>query len=265
MDKNKSVYKLRNIGPIYCINLDDQPERWKYMEDQFKEWEVQNYTRISAYDGREDDLSDILTGRYPENMLTGEIGCVTSHLKAIKHWLDTSDSQYAIFMEDDCDLDLVKYWNFTWEDLYAHFPYDWDVIQLAIICTGDLHVKLHKRFVNDFSTACYVLHRHHAEKLIRLHVRGKKYKLDNGCKPRPVADDLIYNSGNTYAIPLLMYKIELGSSIHPEHIDIFHRGNHEALWNYWKNASAGVNIKEFMDYDPYLGRITENSSATKDA
>jgi hypothetical protein len=265
MDKNKSVYKLRNIGPIYCINLDDQPERWEYMEDQFKYWEIENYTRISAYDGREDDLSDILTGKYPENMLTGEIGCVTSHLKAIKHWLDTSDSQYAIFMEDDCDLDLVKYWNFTWEDLYAHFPYDWDVVQLAIICTGDLHVKLHKRFVNDFSTACYVLHRHHAEKLVRLHVRGKKYKLDNGCKPRPVADDLIYNSGNTYAIPLLMYKIELGSSIHPEHIDIFHRGNHEALWNYWKNASAGVNIKEFMDYDPYLGRITENSSTPKEA
>ena len=265
MDKNKSLHKLRNIGPIYCINLDDQPERWEYMENQFKYWEIENYTRISAYDGREDDLSDILTGKYPENMLTGEIGCVTSHLKAIKHWLDTSDSQYAIFMEDDCDLDLVKYWNFTWEDLYAHFPYDWDVVQLAIICTGDLHVKLHKRFVNDFSTACYVLHRHHAEKLVRLHVRGKKYKLDNGCKPRPVADDLIYNSGNTYAIPLLMYKIELGSSIHPEHIDIFHRGNHEALWNYWKNASAGVNIKEFMDYDPYLGRITENSSTPKEA
>ena len=38
-------------------------------------------------------------------------------------------------------------------------------------------------------------------------------------KPRAVADDLIYNSGNTFSIPLLLYKIELGSSIHQEHID----------------------------------------------
>ena len=36
-----------------------------------------------------------------------------------------------------------------------------------------------------------------AEKLVRLHCRGDKYKLDQGAKPRAVADDLIYNSGNT--------------------------------------------------------------------
>ena len=34
-DKNKSVFKLRNFGPIYYLNLDDQPERREYMEDQF--------------------------------------------------------------------------------------------------------------------------------------------------------------------------------------------------------------------------------------
>ena len=27
MDKNKSAFKLKNIGPIYYINLDGQPER----------------------------------------------------------------------------------------------------------------------------------------------------------------------------------------------------------------------------------------------
>lgn len=261
MDKNKSLYKLQNFGPVYCINLDGQSERWEYMENQFKYWELKNCERVSAYDGRDDDLSDIITGRYPTNMSSGEIGCTTSHLKTLKHYLETSDSPYAIVMEDDCDLELVKFWNFTWSDLYAHFPYDWDVVQLAIICTGDLHVKLHKRFVNDFSTACYVISRYHAEKLVRLHCRGDKYKLDQGVKPRPVADDLIYNSGNTFAIPLLMYKIELGSSIHPEHIDAFHRGNHTALWNYWQQQGANIDIAEYMNYDPYLGRITENTAS----
>ena len=265
MDNNKSAYKLKGVGPIYCINLDGQPERWEYMENQFKDWEIEDYTRISAYDGREDDLSDIISGRYPEMMSSGEIGCTTSHLNAMKHFLDNSDAPYAVIMEDDCNLDMVKFWNFTWNDFYAHFPYDWDVVQLAIICTGDMHVRLHKRFVNDFSTACYVINRYHAEKLVRLHCRGgytgkQKYKLDQGVKPRPVADDLIYNSGNTFAIPLLIYKIELGSSIHPEHIDMIHKGNHDALWNFWQQQSASINIADFMNYDPYLGRVTEGSA-----
>ena len=260
MDKNKSIYKLNGIGPIYYLNLDGQPERREYMESQFEYWEIENYTRISAYDGREDDLSDIIKGRYPERMTSGEVGCVTSHLKAIKHWYETSDSPYAIIMEDDCNLDLVKYWNFTWSDFYCRIPYDWDVMQIAIICTGDVHIKVHKRFVNEFSTACYLITRHHAEKLLRLHVRGEKYKLDNGVKPRPVADDLIYNSGNTYSLPLLLYRIELGSSIHPDHIDAFHRGNYDAQFNYWSQKGAELSIENLMDYDPYLGRVVESSA-----
>ena len=270
MDKNKSVHKLEDFGPVYCINLDDQPERWEFMENQFKYWELTDYERISAYDGREDDLSDIIKGRYPDNMSSGEIGCTTSHLKAMKHFLDNSDAPYAIMMEDDCDLEIVKFWNFSWADFIAHAPYDYDVIQLAIICTGDIHVRLHKRFVNDFSTACYIITRHHAEKLVRLHCRGgytgkQKYKLDQGVRPRPVADDLIYNSGNTFSMPILMYKTELGSSIHPEHINTYHNASHKALWEFWTTQSNTVNIKDYMNYDPYLGRITEPSGQKKEA
>jgi hypothetical protein len=261
MDKNKSTHKLRNIGPIYYLNLDGQPERRQFMEDQFKYWEIENYTRISAYDGRDDDLSDIIKGTYPPQVSSGEIGCITSHLKAIKHWYDTSDSPYAVIMEDDCSLDLVRYWNFSWSDFYSKIPYDWDVVQIAIICTGDIHVRLHKRFVNDFSTACYLINRHHAEKLIKHHVKGvDKYRLDNGMRPRPVADDLIYNSGNTYSIPLLLYKTELGSAIHPEHVDVFHKKNYDAQFGYWSNQGSELDINFLMDYDPYLGRITNPSS-----
>lgn len=258
MDKNKSVYKLKNIPPIYYLNLDGQPERKQYMEEQFKYWEIENYTRISAYDGRTDDLSDIISGRYPDNMTSGEIGCTTSHLKAIRHWIETSDSQCAIFMEDDVDLQIARYWDFTWKDFQSLVPYDYDVVQLAIICTGPLHVKLHRRFVNDFSTASYMITRHHAEKLLKFHIRNEKYKLDNGSKPRAVADDLIYNSGNTFSIPLFLYKIALGSSIHPEHVDIFHKSSHDGLVDFWSQNGAKMNIRELMDYDPYLGRMTEN-------
>ena len=151
MDKNKAAFKLQNIPPIYYINIDGQPDRKEYVEEHFAYWGITNYERISGYDGRDDDLSDVIKGRYPERMTSGEVGCTTSHLKAIKHWYDTSDEPYALIMEDDINLDIVKHWSFTWREFMSKTPYDWDVIQLAIICTGALHVKLHRRFVNDFS------------------------------------------------------------------------------------------------------------------
>ena len=258
MDKNKSTFKLKGMPPIYYLNLDGQPERKQYMEDQFKYWEIKNYERISAYDGRDDDLSDIIKGRYPDNMSSGEVGCTTSHLKALKHYLETSDAPCAVIMEDDVDLQIVKNWNFTWKDFYALVPYDYDVIQLAIICTGPLHVALHKRFVNDFSTASYMITRHHAEKIVKHHVRKDKYKLDQGVKPRAVADDLIYNSGNTFSIPLFLYRIALGSSIHPEHVDFFHKSSHDGLLQFWTQTGCNLDINELMNYDPFLGRMTQN-------
>ena len=261
MDKNKASYKLRGLPPIYYINLDGQPERKIYMEAQFKYWEVGDYTRISAYDGREDDLSDIIKGRYPNDMSSGEIGCTTSHLKALKYFLDNSDAPCALIMEDDCDIGTVSYWPFVWKDFFCKVPYDYDVIQLAIINPAEVHLKLHKRFVNDFSTACYMITRHHAEKLVRLHCRGgytgeQTYKLDNGVKPRAVADDLIYNSGNTFAIPLFLYRIEMGSSIHKEHVDVFHKSSHDGLQNFWKEQAPQIeDWNVVFDYDPYFGRI----------
>ena len=158
-------------------------------------------------------------------------------------------------MEDDCDISIAQFWTFTWRQFISRMPYDWDTVQLAVICPGELHVQVHRRFINDFSTACYVITRHHAQKLIKLHVRGSQYKLDNGVKPRPVADDLIYNSGASYACPVFLYKIELGSSIHEEHIEIFHRGSHDGLRELWTTRGSEITIDMLSDFDPYLGRI----------
>ena len=258
-DKNKALYKAANFPRVYYINLDDHTDRRKYMEGQFKYWGIEDYTRISANDGRGDnDLGDILKGRYPNLMTSGEVGCITSHLKAMKHWLENSDSseEYLIVMEDDCDISTMSYWGFTWRQFYSNLPYHWDVIQLAVINPAEVHIKLHHRFVNDFSTACYLIRRSHAEKLVRMHCRGNYYKLDQDVKPRAVADDLIYNSGLTFSIPLFLYKIELGSSIHDVHVNVFHKSSHEGLWNFWtKQAPQITDWEPYFSFDPYLGTL----------
>ena len=254
-DKNKAAYKLKNFGPLYYINLDGQPERDTEMQSMCKYWEL-NPTRISAFDGRNSSLNHILEGSHDIGITSGEVGCVTSHLKAIKQWYETSDTPYAIFAEDDVSFDTARFWKFTWDEFVEKLPYDWDVVQLAIINPGVVYASMHARWVNDFSTACFMVTRHHAKKLIEHHCVGDKFRLDQGVKPRPVADDLIYNCGRTYAIPLFHYKIELGSSIHPEHIEVFHKGSHQGILQHWKEQLAQMEDQsQLFNYDPYLGRI----------
>ena len=254
-DKNKAAYKLKNFGPLYYINLDGQPERDAAMQSMCKYWEL-NPTRISAFDGRNSSLNHILEGSHDIGISSGEVGCVTSHLKAIKQWYETTDTPYAIFAEDDVSFDTARFWKFTWDEFVEKLPYDWDVVQLAIINPGVVYASMHARWVNDFSTACFMVTRHHAKKLIDHHCVGDKFRLDQGVKPRPVADDLIYNCGRTYAIPLFHYKIEMGSSIHPEHIEVFHKGSHEGILSHWREQLAQMEDQsKLFDYDPYLGRI----------
>ena len=254
-DKNKAAFKLKNFGPLYYINLDGQPERDTAMQSMCKYWEL-NPTRISAFDGRNSSLNHILEGSHDIGISSGEVGCVTSHLKAIKQWYETTDTPYAIFAEDDVSFDTARFWKFTWDEFVEKLPYDWDVVQLAIINPGVVYASMHARWVNDFSTACFMVTRHHAKKLIDHHCVGDKFRLDQGVKPRPVADDLIYNCGRTYAIPLFHYKIEMGSSIHPEHIEVFHKGSHQGILNHWKEQLSQMEDQSALfNYDPYLGRI----------
>ncbi|REK53139.1 MAG: glycosyl transferase family 25, partial [Bacteroidetes bacterium] len=63
--------------------------------------------------------------------------------------------------------------------------------------------------------------------------------------------------GNTFAIPIFLYKIEMGSSIHPEHIEVFHRGSHDGLRDLWLTRGSDLEIDRLMDFDPYLGRTSE--------
>ena len=254
-DKNKAAYKLKNFGPLYYINLDGQPERDVAMQSMCNYWEL-NPTRVSAFDGRHGDLNHILEGSHDIGITSGEVGCVTSHLKAIKQWYETTDTPYAIFAEDDVSFDTARFWKFNWDEFMEKVPYDWDVIQLAIINPGVVYASMHARWVNDFSTACFMVTRHHAKKLIEHHCVGDKFRLDQGVKPRPVADDLIYNCGRTYAIPLFHYKIELGSSIHPDHIEVFHKGSHKGILDHWREQLAQMEDQsQLFNYDPYLGRI----------
>ena len=123
--------------PIYYINLDRSPQRQKFMEDQFKLYNITNYKRIVGVDGKQlkNTLTDNINGtRFTNNyhdLTKNEVGCLLSHLKAIKTAYDNNLDQVLI-LEDDSSLDLM----FFWEDdkltsiLNKLNKPDWEIFQL---------------------------------------------------------------------------------------------------------------------------------------
>ncbi len=255
VDKNKSAYKLKDFPKCLWINLDRYPERKKYMEDQFSYWEIEDHHRIVGIDGKEDDPTSYLKGTIPHNMNQGEIACVLSHLNAIKYFLYETDLPEIMIMEDDLDLSTAKYWNFTWKEVRKRLPINFDTCQFTIINPNGITLKLHHRFINDFSAACYLITRHHAEKIFKLHNRGSCWKIDQNIKPRAVSEDLILDSGKGYSTPLFNYRLDLGSAIHEEHIDIFHKDSRNALAEFWQQQGPDQSVEQIMELDEYCGRI----------
>ena len=253
LDKNKSAYKLQGFPPVLWINCDKDSHRTEYMEDQFNHWNIKNHTRIVGIDARDDDedVSQYLKGIVPDGLNPGEVGCCLSHMKAIKYMIEETDWDKCIIMEDDVNFNTVKFWNFTWNDLTGHLPHDYDVMQFTIINPAEVHITMHPRFINDFSAAAYLITRHHAEKVYRMHVRGKKYKLDNGVMPRATSEDCILYSGKTYAFPIFLFSLDHGSAIHNEHIDIFHKNSFNGVNEFWTTQGSQVGLDQLMRYEPY--------------
>jgi uncharacterized HAD superfamily protein len=147
--------------------------------------------------------------------------------------------------------DTVPYWPFTWSGFISHAPYDWDVLQCAITSTKNLRANLHPRLINDFCAAFYIITRHHAAKILKLHVRGDKFRLDQKLKPRATSEEIIYNTGRTYSMPLFTYRYDFDSGIHQDHIEIFHKNNVEGVLNFWKSRSPEMGTQQLLDYDYY--------------
>ncbi len=251
VDTSTVKKKLSGICPFLWVNLDTEEDRQEHMNSLFDEYGIEN-TRISAIDARGDnDVSDLLVGKYPDLISQGELGCTMSHLKAIKYFYEETDLDYIIICEDDIVFDTVQYWPFTWKGFMSRVPYDWDVIQCAITSTKNLRANLHPRLINDFCAAFYVINRHHAAKIVKHHIRGDRYKLDQKIKPRAASEEIIYNTGRTYSIPLFTYRYDFESGIHQEHVEIFHKQNVEGVINFWKNRPPELDTEQLLDYEYY--------------
>ena len=100
----------------YYINLERSKDRLESIEKEFKDYEIGNYERIEACDGK--DLNSTKKGKFGElefenikdkKATKGELATTCSHLKSIKKAYDDGE-EMAIIMEDDMNFTLMPYW-----------------------------------------------------------------------------------------------------------------------------------------------------------
>lgn len=175
IDKDFKIEDEKFISiPKYYINLDRSIERRQKLEKEFKKYNINNYTRIKAFDKK--DIKTYRRGElegttyvndyYAENH---EVAITMSHLKAIKTAYDNGDKEALIF-EDDVSLQLYPTWKKSFSSIIKSLPGDAEILQMVSNKKIDiLDFALTKR-PNDVSThgcaGAYLINKKGMEKII---------------------------------------------------------------------------------------------------
>lgn len=245
--------KLNNFGPVYLINLKDKKNRLDHAKKEFAKYNVTDYSIIEAVDGRNSDLSEIVYGNYPK-LKPKEIGCLASHIKALDYWLNTSDSEYAIIMEDDFSFDTVEYWSWDWDYVISKIPKNAEIVQFVMIQNEPIRFSIHKKepfnmnkkMSYSWSTACYLIKRSYAKNLVKQHLIDGKYKFDNYGLRNQAADVILYSLGNAYSMPLFTHILDTKDAINSGHED-FHTRSRNYINSWWENNSSLYSKEEFFN------------------
>lgn len=232
------VNKLNGFGPLYIINLKRRTDRYDRMMDLINKNNITNYTFIEAVDGNEniDHLIDNAKDKHKHIPTMPEVAATISHIKAIEHWINTSDSEYAIFAEDDLSDETIGYWKWTWEEFVSSINFDYDVFQLCLTQFTKIDYKVHKRMANDYSAGLYILKRKHGQAILDRMIHNGKYMV-NSQRSKVLADHTVIfgNTDKAYACGLFTYNIDTNSDVNPGGATLHKKSRNSTLMFWEKN------------------------------
>lgn len=236
MSEHIGLNKLEGFGPIYVINMERSKDRKEYIVEHFSKYGVSNYNFVEGIDGSKEDLYTLINNLDDLTVSKNEISCGMSHLKAIGQWLETSDSEYAIIMEDDVSFKTVDFWNFSWNDFYTSVNKKYDILQLAITNNYTINTRLHLREALDWCAAIYLIKRPFAEKLVKKYLVDSKYTFSTS-RLESVPEGVVYTGSTCYSIPLFTYTTQFESSLNQDHVETIHARSKKQTMDYWQNNS----------------------------
>ena len=217
----------------YWINIDRCVDRKEYMEKQFRDKNIDNY-RISAETPETIIDYTIIRNVDSTDTTQEEIGCILSHLKAIKKGYDDGDEYFCI-LEDD-----LEFTNIDFEKIFKYID-DFqnknnEVIEILQFFTNGhppvielynqhfLKDEIIRKRVEPYpSTAYYLISREGARKILDKFILSEN-NYDLSYSHWTAADHIIYAVVNSYILtyPIAVSDITFGSILHPTHLN-----NHE--------------------------------------
>lgn len=202
--------KLKGLPPIVYMNLDHRTDRKEHIENQFKKWDITDYTRWSSSRFSTDKISE--WGSKLDLMLLApsDASIVMNEFTLMIEWYQSKSSEHLMIIQDDLCFDLVEYWPFDWNTIMNSLPYNWDIVQFYHCHDYYLNMHLHPRQWHSSSAACFIVNRMFVEKLINIHLQPDgSFKLDQSLRDLRVpresysSDDfLIYQVGKSYTLPI---------------------------------------------------------------
>jgi len=263
--------KLVGIPHIYYINLEDRTDRKEFMENQFKNLGIENYTRVNASEFLKDDISTWEDKIYFPHRIpayTQYLGanfrrsaCISlTHMEVMRKWVEETSEEHMIIMEDDNDLRLVKYWHFDWQYFMNNLPYDWDAIQLMYNSYKLIYCFLHPKTEITWNGPL-LINRDYAKKLISLYCFRGKYNFRkkmnrrdftfynlNGSRYRYVdVDDFLGFDGKVYQLPLFTTNPYLEKPVKHHHLQ-----SRKAHLMWWTQLRDKFTLEDFFTYGkPY--------------
>ncbi len=196
-----------------------------------------------------------LSGGFVHDLHENSKGPVTSHIKAIKRWFDSTDDDYAFFCEDDLSLETVDYWNFTWGEFLERLPGDWECVQLTWVRPYPTKVELRERLPEDWNAAAYLMKRCYANKLLEsYYVDGEEFNLDiRDTDLIPIVENVLFrNIGRVYNAPVFLEDVTNVKSTYfgkdPTEVNgqgEYHWDSHEWVLGWWREKGQYIDLNSF--------------------
>lgn len=249
-----STNKLKGLKLINCISLESSKDRQEKTINEFNKFEV-NVKVIKAYDGRLTDYQNnpIVEGLYLQQMDSGAIATVLSHLKAIKDWYNNTNEDYGFFCEDDMLISNVNNWLFNWNSVIDNLPKHWKAIQLSVIKDmKESDMKLNIRKWDNWACGAYILSRTYAKTIIDKYYPDDKFILINH-NLIPLVENIIYGPENKdiYTLPLFTEDISFKSTFYPKFINTEQKDNQKEsadfIKNWWEQCGKTKTIKDLCN------------------
>ena len=261
--------KLKNFPTINAVSLKESSDRRNVLSSLCSKYEGLNivfheYERISEKECSEIKYEEENIGDYVQNN-SSFLGAITSHLKTIKKWYDTTNEEYGFFCEDDLSLETLEYWNFTWDEFMVMLPSQWQTVQLSLTRSSEIFLKhyindIHfkPRSWDDWSCVAYIIKRSHAKRLIDNYYSESIFCLDycgidkdirsniytNVCPETIIYTSFEYNTN--YTFPLFVTNSNFDSTVWDNKYTYPKDYIFEVI-NWWKTVGKNKSINQLFN------------------